>query len=478
MWNLVHNVKFWRWLSVGISLLVFLVPDTRSEAASALVRISHDPYTNPGAQHRTQVEPDSFAFGNTIVAAFQSGRFYNGGASNIGWATSADGGKTWTHGFLPNTTTAVGGPFERLSDPSVTYDAKHGVWLINSLSLWNVHVIVSRSADGGLTWQNPILISGPNMGYDKNWIACDNHTSSPYYGNCYAAWDDANAGGLIYVAVSSDGGATWNTTTIADTSGLGVQPLALPNGTVVIPYLGFDNTLYAVRSTDGGANWSEPRLITTVTDHVAAGRLRTMALPSAEMDGGGKIYLVWQDCRFIKNCAANDLVMSASTDGVTWTRIKRIPLDPRKRRVDHFIPGIATDSKTSGSTAHLALAYYYYDNAACDETNCLLNVGYASSINGGATWSAKTKLAGPMQNLWLANTSLGYMVGDYISTSIVKGKAVPIFSVARSLKEHFRQATYAPQNPLRVTGGAYAATTPRIQFFGTNPSRKIPFTVP
>ena len=29
--------------------------------------VSEDPYTNVGPQHKTQVEPDSFAFGQTIV---------------------------------------------------------------------------------------------------------------------------------------------------------------------------------------------------------------------------------------------------------------------------------------------------------------------------------------------------------------------------------------------------------------------------
>src|SRR5437867_3549359 len=73
-------------------------------ASSELVRLSTDPYTNATSQHRTEVEPDTFAFGSTIVAAFQVGRFFDGGASNVGWATSTDGGATWSRGFLPATT--------------------------------------------------------------------------------------------------------------------------------------------------------------------------------------------------------------------------------------------------------------------------------------------------------------------------------------------------------------------------------------
>src|SRR5437867_2944298 len=70
-------------------------------AGEALIRISTDPFTNSTSQHKTELEPDSYAFGQTIVATFQQGRFFNGGSSDNGWATSHDGGATWTHGSLP-----------------------------------------------------------------------------------------------------------------------------------------------------------------------------------------------------------------------------------------------------------------------------------------------------------------------------------------------------------------------------------------
>jgi len=34
------------------------------------------------------------------VSAFQVGRFFNGGSSDIGFATSTDGGKTFSSAFL------------------------------------------------------------------------------------------------------------------------------------------------------------------------------------------------------------------------------------------------------------------------------------------------------------------------------------------------------------------------------------------
>src|SRR5215210_1661421 len=62
--------------------------------------IATDPYSGAG-QHSTIAEPDSYAFGSTVVVAYQAGRFRDGGAVNTGWATSRDGGRTWRSGTLP-----------------------------------------------------------------------------------------------------------------------------------------------------------------------------------------------------------------------------------------------------------------------------------------------------------------------------------------------------------------------------------------
>src|SRR5215472_12239995 len=156
---------------------------------SNLTQISSDPYTIAPGQHATEVELHMLSNGLTLVAAFQTGRIVPGGATNIGWATSADGGNTWTHGFLPGLTIGEGtGPYDAASDPAVAYDAKHGVWMIASLPLSNTSqvpaVVVSRSADG-VNWQTPVSVDSTAQSSDKNWIACDRWPNSPHYGNCY-----------------------------------------------------------------------------------------------------------------------------------------------------------------------------------------------------------------------------------------------------------------------------------------------------
>lgn len=399
-----------------------------------LTRLSTDTFTNPSSQHATEVEAGAFAFGSTIVSAFQVGRIFGGGAADIGFATSTDAGAHWVNGFLPGITVFAGGTFQAVSDPAVAYDSAHGVWMISHLPIGpGDQVGVSRSSDG-VNWEDPIIVS-TTPDADKNWITCDNTPSSPFFGYCYVQWDDPVQAGLMFMSTSTDGGLTWgpavNTVDLA--SGIGGQPVVQPNGTVVVPYQDWTGASMRVFvSNDGGTSWNASLMIATIIDHFAAGNLRTSALPTAVVDAAGKIYVVWQDCRFRTNCASNDLVMSTSEDAATWTGPSRIPIDPASSPVDHFIPGLAADPATLGGSAHLALTYYFYSSANCTAANCALNAGFISSEDGGTTWNAPVLLAGPMSLSWLPDTFAGLMVGDYSSTVFAGGKAFSVFAVARA----------------------------------------------
>src|SRR5581483_11872858 len=135
------------------------------------------------------------------------GRVFGGGSSDIGFATSTDGGATWTQGFLPGLTVANGGTYLQASDASVAFDAQDSVWLISSLGINGnqVDVLTSRSTNG-VTWSNPIVTATGSL--DKNWIVCDNTASSPFFGNCYTQYD-STSGNQIRMKTSTNGGLTW-----------------------------------------------------------------------------------------------------------------------------------------------------------------------------------------------------------------------------------------------------------------------------
>jgi hypothetical protein len=237
------------------------------------------------------------------------------------------------------------------------------------------------------------------------------------------------------MSTSTNGGLSWGPALASadGAHGLGGQPVVQPNGTVIVPFASATfGSIRSVRSVDGGSTWRVSVQVSGVARHSVAGGLRSPPLPSAEIDSAGKVYVVWMDCRFRVNCSSNDLVMSTTTQAgyPTWSPTTRIPIDATTSTVDHFIPGLAVDRGSAGATARLGLAYYFYPTAACSFSTCQLDVGYVYSHNGGSTWSLPTQLAGPTALSWIASTSQGRMVGDYISSSFTNGGVRPVFAVA------------------------------------------------
>ncbi len=425
-------------------------------------QISSDPFTTGAAQHATEVEPDSFAHGDTVVATFQVGRYTTSGATAIGFATSTNGGQSWQSGILPSLTVAStpAGTYSRASDPTVAYDEVHGVWLISSLVLMEpcfpdcaTGIVVSRSTDG-LTWSAPVTVApvSSSFAHDKNWTVCDNWPSSSRRGRCYTSFTDFANSRKIVTSVSTDGGQSWSGwtgSTDPTAVGLGAMPVVLPDGTLVVPFLADTGEIGAIRSTNGGATFGAKVTVAAVFRHPPTG-MRGRALPSAEIDQGGVIYAVWDDCRFRTGCSGNDVVLTSSADGITWSTPSRVPVDDVSSGADHFIPSIAVDPATSGPTARLAVTYYSFPSASCTFASCELRVGLVSSVTAGATWNAPLQLdQGPMALDSLPDTSQGRMIGDYTSTSFVTGGvAVPVFPLSESLGATFRQSVFAGRVPL------------------------------
>jgi hypothetical protein len=459
--------------TIAIVVASFVLAPAAS-AAVPLTRVAQDTFTNTDSQHRTIVEPDTFAAGSTLVGVFQSGRYFGGGASGIRFATTTNGGSSYVSGTLPHLTNnnGNGGAYDRATDPAVAYDARHAVWLAISLTLKETSsgllgaaVLVNRSTGGGTSWGSPVTVARAtgSQNLDKTWIACDNTSTSPFYGHCYATWDDFGDGDRIKMSTSTDGGLTWGAAknTANNATGLGGQPVVQPNGTVIVPAANaFETAIIAFRSTNGGSSWSSTTTVAPVVDHTQAGNLRSGPLPTAEIDGAGKVYVAWEDCRFRPACKTDDIVFSSSSNGTTWATVKRVPIDATTSNADHFVPGLAVSRSTSGSTAKLGLTYHFYRDGRCSRTSCAYEVGYIQSNNGGSTWSTHTDVAGPVNVTWIANTSQGRMFGDYISTSWLNGKAVPVLSLASApFGSLFAQAAWVPTGGLTAASGTFVNTS-------------------
>ena len=421
-------------------------------------QLSVDRTTDPIGQHATHAEPDTFAFGSTIVSVVQVGRVFSGGAVAIGYATSRNAGATWKAGLLPGLTDSSPrpGPAERASDPVITYDVEHGTWLAATLGISertsSYHLYVNRSPDG-LAWSAPISAVSSRPGdLDKEWITCDNGAASPFRGNCYLSYFHVSSG-EIRTTTSSDGGLTWGTPVASspvppqEFDYNGAQPVVLPNGTLVVVFTAFGDSrvgarseLLATRSTDGGASFSAPvRVAPVSTASIPA--MRTFALSSAEVDAAGRIYVSWDGCPTSGACSASRILLTSSLDGIAWTPAQAVTTG--STAVDHFMPGIGASPATAG---RLALVYHSIPDDCANVPTCPgIDVFHTTSRDGGRTWSRQQRLtAEPVALAWIARTRLGLMLADYVSTSFVGGRPVSVFVLAaQRVNGRFRQAWFA-----------------------------------
>ena len=397
-------------------------------------RISRDRHRNAGSQHESEVEPDSLTVGATTVSVFQVGRNRSGGAASIGFATSRDEGRTWAEGILPGLTvnTLPAGPSIRASDPVVAYDAAHGVWLANTLAIAQgvTRLTIHRSPDG-LTWTGPIdaaLTRSEDLAYDKNWLTCDNGAASPYRGRCYLAYTlVADPQDSVAVQRSDDGGRTWSPPVTLQINVTGVIPVVQPNGMLHLVFWSPRTGMVSVPSTDGGATLGQPATIAAFESRNAR-PFRAPPLVAADVDAAGGLLAVWQDCRFNAGCSANDIVLSRSTDGMTWSQPARVTSGRNA-----VMPTIGVEPRTG----RLAIVYYVIREDGIDAE-------LVTSANG-ARWSTPQRLSPRRMPLaWMPATTLGRMLADYIGVSWVRGRPLAIYALASPPRNgRLHQAIYA-----------------------------------
>ena len=434
--------------AIALAAVLAAAAAVPASATIGVTQISADPFTNTTSQHATEVEPDTFAFGIDGLAAFQVGRFFNGGASDIGFARSSDGGATWDALGLPAGPDAA--PGRSPTEPVRARERRerrlrrqaHATWMISSIPLLPGTSTCRPSSSAARptaarrsATRSQIPPPAPNkVDLDKNWTVCDNHPASPFYGHCYTEFDNFGEGDLEYMSTSTDGGQTWSApvSPAGKPKGLGGQPVVQPDGTVIVPFESLHGTIAAFSSTDGGATWSQRVAVSTA--QLPPRRRRPAHEPAARAPRStAPARSTWPG----RTAASSEVhgqrhrLQPAPPTARTGAPSARIPIDAGRQRRRPLHPGLAVDPATSGAGAHLALTYYFYPDAACTPATCQLDAGYASSPDGGATGARRRSWPGRCRSTDIADTSQGPMVGDYISTSFTRRPRATVIAIGK-----------------------------------------------
>lgn len=191
-------------------------------------------------------------------------------------------------------------------------------------------IMLSRSTNGGTSFETPVRLSPQDGSYD---VQGSMPVAAPN-GDLYVAYYDVHApneNGAISIVKSTNGGTSFSApqTAVAfnavgtATGGGTVRTNSFPviatdnNGGIHIVYNGVAAVpgpdradIYHIRSTDGGATFSAPKMLNDDDTDT------TQLMPFVAVAGNGTIGVKWWDRR---NDPANDLLtdvyMTVSTDG-------------------------------------------------------------------------------------------------------------------------------------------------------------------
>lgn len=362
------------------------------------------------------------------------GAFIGGVFSSF--ATTFDGGLTWTEGYLqPMSVLAdlpvlgpVGSTPSRESDPIVEFATDGSVLAMTLKVNGDDGLPVYRSLDGGATWA-PLskAMDGFN---DKEWMVTD-----PLSGNVYAVALSSDGAGTSFVR-STDLGATWSAEReIVSGRFPGID--VGPNGEVHLATRTGGGFRYT-RSTDSGLTWSASRVIATLEDAFQAGPqlFRTPIFPNlAASRTTDDVVLVYHgpapDLAGLGFGVSNDDVWLARTTdgGLTWAAPVRINMDFDPAAVNfQFMPQVAFSP--NGRDLHVAWMDQRHD--ASGQT---VHAYYRHSPDGGATWDPQeivlTDAPFAADLAHHQSATVGVFVGDYIGLQASDERAVVAFPDTR-----------------------------------------------
>jgi len=318
---------------------------------------------------------------SNIVAVWQQDRWSDGGSRGNVAGVSLDGGSSWNIVTIPKLTDCSGGPWERASDPWVSFGPDGTLYQMtlafqtdppgDRIGGFGANaMLVSKSENGGLDWSAPVTLiedDDPRVLNDKNSLTAD-PTDADYV---YAVWDrlkitsgdaidpeNVRPGrgqafgvrfglgfkGPIYFARSTDGGDSWEPARNIYDPGANNQTInnrvvVLPDGTLLDVFTEilnnknsdgeqqFEANLALLRSTDKGLTWTprgQPQRIAKIQstgtlspDMLLPVRDASILFDVAVDSTSGALYAVWQDRRFD---GIEQIAFAMSGDGgFTWS---------------------------------------------------------------------------------------------------------------------------------------------------------------
>ncbi len=430
----------------AVSVLVAAVTLSPADAKPSTIRVSvvnvsqSTPSGDVLSQNETPIAVNPANPQNLITGA-NDWNYNDGCAVNA----SFDGGRTWTptlpDGFIPGVTAYTNDPnvggtgsYDAGGDPTVAFspDGSTAYFVCQAFdftSPYEIALLLNRSHDGGRTWQQTGLTqissgtgNGVAKGSNGQFPDHENLHVDPVTGWVYVTWAQFNGSSShspVIVAISRDGGGTFTQTQVTTGTVRNNQDQRIVTDPAGNAYLVFDNgiqggkgtALYVSRLDRGSSTWSAPYAFATFTNPVCTFPPYCFTISGAPFRSGGsypvpafangRLYVAYADT---KGSYAQMYVQSAPGDDLTrWTP----PAVISAGAGDQF-----QGELSAAPDGRLDAAFYDRRYSG----NQLVDVTYATSSDGGATWrAARVTPTGFDPAAWGVPSGSGFrpFIGDY-----------------------------------------------------------------
>jgi hypothetical protein len=327
---------------------------------------------------------------------------------------SFDGGVTWatSHPYIDRNAGRL-----NAADPTVAFGQDGKVYFgFVALTPAPGAVAVSTSVDGGLTWSSQSWATSFSSAADKPAIA--------------------QAGGSLYVfyqnqslmsTVSSNGGLNWTSAQLIEAGGRNAAPVVV-GGKVVVFY----NTQNAIKVAPAAGGRST-LVANTVALQARPTQYRAGIYPTAGVGADGTLYVAWADGR--NTATGNDILISKSTNGSSWTSPARVNTD--SGNADQLMPALSV-----GRDGVVSVAWLDTRN---DAARINYDVYMARSTNG-TSWTANSRVSGVSSNPNNDPRMQGQLIGDYFALASGDGGVFVVWTDTRNNNEDIYLAPVPTSN--------------------------------
>jgi hypothetical protein len=359
-----------------------------------------------------------------------------------GYYISTNAGFTWVGSdFLP-------GSIAISTNPAVLI-AQNGNLLFN---YFDNTLVIDRSGNNGQSWIGRTVIP-TSGGFDKNFAAIDQLTTSPYYQRLYISYTRWSPPYPIVAVYSTNLGQSFSNEIQIGSPQLnhyeqGVNLQTGPGGIVYavwatpnISNAYIEDKIGFSKSTNGGVTWSTPTLPITINGirgSVLNSNIRVNSFPSMGVDrsGGarnGYIYFCWAQKNLSPAGSDADIIFAFSSNGGTsFSTPVRVNDDALNNGKPQFLPWLTVDQ----ANGNISIVYYdTRDVATLDSCNTYM----AFSPDGGTNWTNFKVSSSPQKPVPIQGYATGYYT-DYISVSAHNGNIYPFWTDNRSGKAQIYSA--------------------------------------